>query len=245
MDTRKLLIADPTAEVGGVLADLLGGTYTLRVCRNGIEARKLLDSFQPDVMVMDLALPGLDGVSLLKAAALKTPRPSILVTTLFLSPYIENAVRQIGADYLMMKPYDIHAMVERIHDLLECSPEEVFSPPSAGVTVANMLLALNVSTKSRAFQCLEMAIELYGEDPCQSVTKVLYPAVAKCCGGSSASVERAIRGAIHAAWERRDDAVWRVYFHPGRDGEVPRPTNTVFISQLAEHLRQQRQEWAM
>lgn len=244
MDTRKLLVADASVSICASLGNVLGGAYELRVCHDGLEAQALLNSFQPDILVIDLALPGLDGLTVLKTAACAGCRPSVLVTACFVSPYIENAVRALNVDYLMVKPCDIHAMAERIHDLADGVAGTAVAPPSSGNTVANMLLALNVATKHGGFRRLEEAVILYEQNPDQLVTKHLYPEVAKRCGGNSRSVERAIRSAIHSAWARRDEKVWRLYFHAGRDGSVPRPTNTAFISTLAELLRRQNQEWA-
>lgn len=238
MEIRRLLVADASAEFCDALAAVLGGTYELRICHDGLKAKTLLDSFQPDLLVLDLTLPGLDGIAVLRAAAAAPCRPSILVTTRFLSSYIESAVEALGVDYLMMKPCDLRALADHIHSLSDCGTR-VFVPAGPEVSVTNMLLALNVSTKRRGYRYLETAVTLFEQDPGQSVTKSLYPAVAKLCGCSRASVERAIRAAVHCAWERRDEKVWRLYFRPCRDGSVPRPTNTEFIATLAERLRQQ------
>lgn len=240
MDTRKLLVADASAGFCAALADALGGAYELRFCHDGLQARSLLDGFQPDILVTDLALPGLDGISVLKAAACAPKRPVMLVTTRYTSPYIENAMEELAVDYVVMKPCDVRALVERIQDLSQCTGGTV-SLPNSCTASSSMLLALGVPVKRKGFACLETAIELIDRDPRQSVTKALYPAVAKIHGCSRESVERAIRGAIQAAWDHRDEKVWRLYFTLCREGHVPRPTNSTFITTLARRLRQQRQ----
>lgn len=244
MDIQKLLVADPSAAFCAALADALGSTYEIQVCGNGLDARSLLDSFQPDILVIDLTLPGLDGISVLKGLSGRGKRPAVLVTASFVSPYIESAMQALNVDYLMMKPCDMSGLADRIRDLTEDKGNVVLKAPSAVDSIANMLLALNISTKHSGFRCLEEAIVLYEQMPNQSVTKQLYPEVGKRCDGSGLSVERAIRSAIHAAWERRDERVWRMYFSIGRDGLVPRPTNTTFIATLANLLRRQHQDWA-
>lgn len=241
MDTRRLLLADASVEFCDAMAEMLGGAYELRICHDGMTARTLLDSFRPDLLVLDLTLPGLDGIAVLRTAAGAHHRPAIIVTTRFLSAYIEGAIESLGVDYLMMKPCDLRALGEHIHSLLETAGRTLQVPAGPEVSVANMLLTLNISTKRRGFRYLETAITLFEQDPGQSVTKVLYPAVAKLCGCSGVSVERAVRAAIHCAWECRDEKVWRLYFRPCRDGSVPRPTNTEFIAILAERLRQRHQ----
>ena len=237
MDTRKILIADPSPEFCGALSDLLGGAYELRICHDGIRAQSLLESFQPDVLVLDLTLSGLDGVAVLKTAVSAPKRPATLVTTRFLSSYVEKIVETLGIDYLVLKPCDARAVTEHVHDLAGQGGRASFVAYDPEVTMANMLLNLNVPTKRKGFRCLEEALALYEQDPDQSVTKVLYPEVAKRVGGSKTSVERAIRGVIHSAWAHRDEKVWRLYFQPTRDGTVPRPTNRAFIATLVECLK--------
>lgn len=241
MDTRKLLVADASASFCSALTEALGGAYELRICHDGLQAIGLLESFRPDVLVTDLALPGLDGISVLKAAASRSRRPALLVTTRFCSPFIESAVSEIGVDYLVFKPCDIRALVERIHDLSQCD-----SPAALPVRTArsNILLTLGVPAGRKGYAYLEEIIELYRLDPGRSLTKDLYPAVGSANRANGVSVERAIRGAIQTAWERRNETVWRLYFTPTRDGLMPRPTNRVFIATVAEVLGMKETRYA-
>lgn len=242
MDTRKILVADASLEFCGALSDLLGGAYELRICHDGLEAQSLLETFQPDVLALDLTLPQLDGIAVAKMAVSAVHRSAILVTTRFLSPYIEKVVEALCVDYLVVKPCDIRAVADHIHELAGRDRTVRYVRPDPAVTVANILLNLNISTKRKGFRSLETAVALYERDPGQSVTKVLYPEVAKQVGGSKDSVERAIRSAIHSAWAHRDEKIWRLYFTPLRDGTVPRPTNTAFIATLVECLKRQNRD---
>lgn len=243
MDIRKLLIADVSAVFTGALADMLGGTYDIRASHDGVRTMELLEDFHPDVLVLDLMLPGLDGISLLKELCAQPHRPAILIITRFLSPYIQDALETLKVDYVMMKPCNLRALRDRIYDLTQEEDLETLAPLEPGLAVSNMLLALGVSTKSGGFRGLESAVVQYARNPGQSVTKELYPEVARECGGNGSSVERSIRAAIQAAWNRRDESVWRRYFQPC-GGMVPRPTNTEFIATLAENLRRQRNQVA-
>jgi two-component system response regulator (stage 0 sporulation protein A) len=99
------------------------------------------------------------------------------------------------------------------------------------------LQLLGVSTKRKAFAYLELGVELYTQNPCQAVTKKLYPEIAKTYATNAVAVERAIRKVIHEAWENREEAIWRQYFGTNRSVTVPRPTNAEFISRLAEAQR--------
>ena len=239
MDTRRILVADASTEFCGALSDILGGVYDLRLCHDGIQAQTLLGSFAPDVLVLDLALPRLDGIAVMKTAISMPKRPAILVTARFLSAYVERTMDTLGVDYVMMKPCDMQAIADHVHDMANLQGTPVLPCPSPAASVANMLLNLNIPAKRRGFRCLEVAIELYEQDPGQSVTKVLYPEIAKRVGGNKVGVERAIRAAVHTAWARRDERMWRMYFPVGGEGMVPRPTNRSFIAALAERIRRQ------
>lgn len=240
METKKILIAETSAEFCELLANYLGGAYTLKMCHSGMQAKELVEEFRPDVLVMDLALPGLDGISLLKQMSSQPHRPRILVTTCILSPYVEAAISNYGVDMVMRKPCNAGAMADRIHDLTQAEGNAVMQTVRQECTVSTILMNLNIPPKRKGFEYLQLCIDLYQVDPCQSVTKKLYPEVAKTYRTNPVAVERAIRQVIHESWSRRDEAMWRRYFTPSRNGTIPRPTNTEFISQLAEQQKQQR-----
>lgn len=239
MQKPKLLIAEGSEDIRLALADLLRGAFQVKLCADGNEARKLLRQFRPEILVLDLMLPGYDGISLLQWAVGADIRPMVLATTRFANDYVVDAASRLGVGYLMRKPCDLSAMVERIRDLSERLRPPVVAAPDPETRVSNMLLALNVPTKLRGYAQLRIAVLLMAENPNQSITKMLYPEVAKQCGCESMHVERSIRSAIAAAWEKRDDNIWKLYFRPDENGQIPRPTNAAFISRLADALRNQ------
>lgn len=237
MERRKILVADSSEEFREELVRLLAASYDVQICRDGLRACELLDEYRPDMMVLSLALPELDGLGVLKAVAAGLHRPKILVTTRFVSPYVEVSVQELGVDYVMLKPCDMGAVVDRIGDLIGRDTQAAPKAVGPEQVVRNMLLALDISTRHDGFRYLQTAVLLYARDPMQSVTKSLYPAVAKQHNSNAQSVERGIRMAIGSAWNRRNESAWRRYLPTGRDGIVPRPTNTEFISHLAERIR--------
>lgn len=242
MEMRKLLLVDPSPSFCAALSEILGSVYDLRVCYDGAQAMTQLESFSPDVLVTDLTLPAVDGITLIKAAAGKIHKLAILVTTRFSSPYIENALAQNGVDYLMFKPCDIRALVERIGDLSMQAGS--VPPPSICTGTGNLLLMLGLNAGRKGYAYLEQIIELFRQDPGRSLTKELYPAVGRKNQAGAASVERAVRGVIQTAWENRDEAVWRLYLTPGRGGAVARPTNRAFIATIAHIMSKQEQKRA-
>ncbi|HIT34503.1 MAG TPA: response regulator [Candidatus Faecousia intestinigallinarum] len=236
MEMLRLLIADGSEEFCEILAEQVRREYYFKTCREGREALSLLRSFQPDILVLDMMLPGLDGVSLLQQAASTGHKPMVLATTRFVSSYVVEAVQRLEVGYLMVKPCDVQALIQRLQDLSRRLKTPVFTLAEPRTTVSNMLLRLGVSTKLRGYCFLREAVMLMAKDPAQSVTKELYPAVAALCDGNPKQVERAIRSAIHSAWAARDEKIWGQLFPPDSDGNIPRPTNAAFISMLADML---------
>lgn len=238
MEEKKILIAETSVEFSDQLCDILEKDYDLRVCHSGLSVKGLLEDFSPDVLVMDLALPGLDGISLLKQMATLSCRPRILLTTCFMSHYVEATIAGLGVDMVVLKPCKVEILAERIEDLtLEEEPQLLVRLHHRS-TISSMLLELNIPSKRRGFAYLEKCIRQYMKQPGQALTKTIYPEVAREHFTQPEAVERAIRQAIHESWEKRDDRVWRNYFTPGREGVIPRPTNGEFISRLAERYRE-------
>lgn len=228
---RKLLIADCSEDYRTALAAALSSQYHVLCCRNGAEALTILCQEQPDILVLDLMLPELDGLTLLERITEKGICPMVLAVTPLFSDYVFSCAQRLGIEYLVRKPCAIEAIVSRIQDL-SCrlkTPEPKADPAS---WVSSHLLLLDISTKHNGYVYLREAILLMVKDPAQSVTKVLYPEVAHLCGCRKDHVERSIRTALDRAWEKRDKETWQKYF----PSALQRPSNAVFISRLAEAL---------
>lgn len=237
---QKVLIADGSEEFLHALTEALRGIYHVKSCRSGNDALELIMNFNPDILILDLMLPGMDGLSLLQYIETLGKQMHILATTRFLSNYVVEAVARLGVGYLMMKPCDVQAVVSRIADIAGSQEVPLVTEPAPRTAVSNMLLALNIATKRRGYNCLREAVLLMAEKPGQSITKELYPAVGALCGASRDQVERVIRTAIDAAWQQRDETIWRLYFPPKADGAIHRPSNATFICRLADCLAQEQ-----
>lgn len=237
MDKRKLLIADNSEELPMALAEMLSEEFDIRWCMDGKEALGLIQSFHPDVLVLEPMIPSLDGISLLQAASAAGEHPLVLVITKFYNDYMMEAVTRLGAVYVMIKPCDIQATVARIRDMSQLLSDAVLIPPDPRPMAAEIMLRLGLTTKHQGYACLREAIALMVSNPRQSITKELYPAVAALLNSSQKNVEHLMRTAIYFAWSRRDDSVWQNYFPAGPDGTVLRPCNSAFISRIAEAIR--------
>lgn len=235
MNTQTLLIADSNEDFQLALAETLQGRYRVRCCGTGKEALAILRKEHCNILVLDLTLPELDGISLLQAAVEEGIYPMVLAVTPFLNGYVLEAANRLGVGYLMRKPCDVRATAARIADL-----SHSLHPPHSGqdsrAFVSTLLLSFGICTKHDGYAYLQEAILLMADDPRQAVTKELYPAVAAIYGCKGKLVERSIRSALDAAWKHRDNQVWQQYFPPS----AKRPTNTVFITRLAESLRLSR-----
>lgn len=243
MEMRRVLIADNSEDFAAELTDMLRGQCLVRSCASGSQALEQLRRFQPDVMVMDVMLPELDGVSLLQAMYHEGLETNVLALTRIASAYVMEALDRFGVGYIMMKPCKLDALRDRVMDLANRAGTATVSLPDMRNTVTNLLLSLRFSTKLRGYSCTREAVLYLLRDPEMSLTKELYPAVAQLCNGNASQVERAIRSAIKAAWRKQDDTVWPQFFRPCADGTIPRPTNADFLSRLTDMLLMEQTEF--
>lgn len=230
MEKATLLIADSNPDFQQALAEALSGFYQIRCCQTGTEALDILRKEPCEILILDLLLPQLDGISLLQVLARERIHPTILVISSFLSDYVMKAVSQLGVGYVMQKPCDISATVNQVAALSQSVHLPRFSPAER---VSQLLLSLSVSAKHDGYAYLQEAILLMAQDPTQPITKELYPRVGQRFDRKSRVVERSIRSSLDFAWKHRQEHVWNRYFLPSDK----RPSNGVFISRLAEVLR--------
>lgn len=237
---HKLLIAEGNEELRGALTHALGGEYILRVCSDGAQARSLICDFTPDIFLLDLMLPVVDGISLLREIRSQESQPVVLVTLSYTSDYILGALQKYEVAYVMSKPYSVEALTCQIQELAATIEGSDHPSEDPNIRLSSVLLELGLSPKVDGFSYLMSAIPLYIADPRQGLTKELYTAVGHAFGKNGPQVERCIRTAIQSAWARSDPRVWQRYFPTAPDGSVPRPSNGDFISHIAATLAQKK-----
>ena len=231
----RLLIADTSEAVRESLREILAESFDLRTCCDGRTALELLHRFRPEVLVLDLMLPGIDGLSLLQTAVDAGICPAVLATTRQQNDYILDAAYRLGVSYIMIRPCEIGALVERIQDLSRsCSGKAL--PMDLSSQVKTILVRLGFPTKPRSYALLHDAILWMADHPGAFLSKELYPAIGKMHGISDLSAEKDIRVLIHTIWEHRDDRIWQLYFPPDAEGNIPRPTNGTFITRIVDRL---------
>lgn len=236
MGLRKLLIADSNEDFLLALTDILQKRYHVLRCRDGNSALELLRRENCDIIVLDLMLPGLDGITMLENAAAEGIFPIVLAATPLLNEYVFQSAERLGISYLVRKPCDIRAIAARVDDLCGELPKPAAKQDDRRF-VSELLLSLGISIKHDGYDYLLEAILRMAKDPDQAFTKVLYPEVGKLFNRSGSQVERSIRAALDSAWKHHDDAVWQQYFPP----DSKRPTSAMIITRLAEVLRQSRE----
>ena len=241
MEMLKLLIADAGDGFREALAERLRGVYRIRTCREGKETLEMMLSFKPDLVVLDMMLPGLDGISILEETQRHGLRPVVLAIAKHFNDFTVNAAVRLDVGYMMLKPCDLRATAQRLQDLEAYVLQPAVVQPDLRTVVSNTLLNLGISTKLHGYAYLREAILEMIAHPGQSVTKELYPAVGKICDASVTQVERSIRSAIGKAWENREELLWQRYFQGASADKLSRPTNAVFISRVADRLSMDRE----
>lgn len=242
---RTVLLADANEEFRAMLGKQIEQTEEFTVVGStgdGIEALRLLDQQEPDVAILDLVLPGTDGIGLLKYIREKgTKTRSIILSTFFTDQVVSEAV-SLGASYFLSKPCEAEALLDRMRALLgqPVRPEE--SPVILKNQVTNIIHEIGVPAHIKGYQYLREAIIIAVNDMevINAVTKVLYPTVAKRFSTTPSRVERAIRHAIEVAWDRGDLETLQKYFGYTVSNAKGKPTNSEFIAMIADRLLLER-----
>ena len=158
--------------------------------------------------------------------------------------YFEQEILSAGADYYFLKPFDINMMAQRITQLTGWSKDKgditkLHDTNDLQVTVSEIMHQIGVPAHIKGYQYLREAIVLSVNDKemMNSVTKVLYPTVAKMYSTTASRVERAIRHAIEVAWDRGDIDVLSSYFGYTIQNTRGKPTNSEFIAMISDKLR--------
>lgn len=234
---KKLLIADGTPGLSEALVQALSRDFEISACNQGHEVSRALLDFRPDVLVLDLMLPGTDSIAILHTLRSAGIHPGIVATTCYVSDFVLAALERLGVSYVMLKPCDTGVLAARILEISQgAQPQNRQEQVRREANI--LMLRLGLRRNLAGYRYLVEAIVLYDKNPAQSVTKELYPAVGALCGGSGAQAERAIRTCIQDAYNKRQDYLWRLYFPAGYDGRVRKITNVHFIAKITECIRE-------
>ena len=244
-----VLIADSSEEFcAGLTAALqrAEGFQVVGTASDGEQAIRLIGDRKPDVLVLDLMLSKQDGISVLKAISGMEHRPATLATSGFVTDYVAAAAANLGVRYLMLKPCDMTALVERMEEIrggesLRTSAPRRVDKTSIESMVTNIIHEIGVPAHIKGYQYLREAIiiAVNDMDVINAITKVLYPQVAKTFQTTPSRVERAIRHAIEVAWDRGDLDTLQSFFGYTVSNTKGKPTNSEFIALIADKLQLQ------
>ena len=253
MDKRtSVLIADNSEEFCTALSSALQRTdqFTIAgIANDGERAMGLLEERRPDILVLDLMLAKKDGLSLLKGMAAWERRPAVVATSGFMTDFVASAAASLGVAYLMLKPCDTQALVDRLEELSIDSARPILPRrPAPGQSiealVTGIIHEIGVPAHIKGYQYLREAIiiAVNDMDVINAITKVLYPQVAKTFQTTPSRVERAIRHAIEVAWDRGDlDTLQRIFGYTVSNTKG-KPTNSEFIAMIADRIRLQQRK---
>ena len=241
MDNKiKIMLTDVNEDARDMLRDALEQTGRFVVTAstgNGSEVLQLLDEDHPDLLVLDLHLPGLDGLSILRQMK-KEDRPQILVTSNFVNQATAAEAGMLGASRFLSKPYSETAMIDHLLRLAEKAEAQAHAPGLEEL-VTSIIHEVGVPAHIKGYQYVREAIMITVEDMdvINSVTKILYPEVAKRFHTTPSRVERAIRHAIEVAWDRGDLETLQKFFGYTVSNTKGKPTNSEFIAMISDRIR--------
>ncbi|NSW91366.1 MAG: sporulation transcription factor Spo0A [Firmicutes bacterium] len=255
----RVVIADDNREFAGILKEYMDSQDDIEIvgmAGDGFEAYDLISNLLPDVVVLDIIMPHLDGLGVLEkinATPLKK-RPIFIILSAVGQDRITQRALVLGAEYYVVKPFDMEVLVSRIKQLKGVAKLKTPKPEyqmnikninivaekrDLEVEVTNIMHEIGVPAHIKGYQYLRDAIMMVVKDLdiINSITKQLYPAIAKDYNTTPSRVERAIRHAIEVAWNRgRVEAINSIFGYTINMGKG-KPTNSEFIAMIADKLR--------
>ena len=244
----RILVADESEEFGKACKEELDklGYETVLCERNGEEVLRRINSEKFDALVMDIFMPRADGLEVLEFFSKNlTVKPVTVLISAIGSPDFEAQVIGAGADYYFIKPVSPAAVAARLEKLIKWKtrkPQTGYPTANADnieIIISDIMRQIGVPAHIKGYQYLRTSIELCIANPemLGSVTKILYPTVAKQYSTTASRVERAIRHAIEVAWDRGDVDVLSSFFGYTIDSERGKPTNSEFIAMISDKIR--------
>ena len=266
MDGNKIsvIIADDNKEFCSILNDYLLNQKDIVVtgiAKDGREALTLIEEKKPDLVVLDIIMPHLDGLGVLERLnSMDLDKfPRIVVLSAVGQDKITQRAITLGADYYVVKPFDMDIFTKRIRDMFNdtignnepvkkqvaMTATEMIStsnnrgPVDLETEITNIIHEIGVPAHIKGYMYLREAITMVVNDMelLSAVTKELYPSIAKKYNTTASRVERAIRHAIEVAWDRGQVEAINKLFGYTVHNEKGKPTNSEFIAIIADKLR--------
>ena len=260
----SVLIADDNKEFCNILNDYLlnqSDIVVVGIAKDGIEALKLIEEKKPDLVILDIIMPHLDGLGVLERLGNMniSPVPNVIVLSAVGQDKITQRAITLGADYYVVKPFDMDVFTKRIRQMFnntildsdtkktmpisekaaEVRVAETALPLDLEGEITNIIHEIGVPAHIKGYMYLREAISMVVDniELLSAVTKELYPSIAKKYNTTASRVERAIRHAIEVAWSRGQvDTINKLFGYTIHNGKG-KPTNSEFIAMIADKLR--------
>ena len=261
----KVLLADDSLTFKEQLVKSFEKEENIELIKHITDGREVIDSIKetlPDIVICDLILPFKDGIEILEEISAMNLRraPMIIVATAITTDKIIRQCMEFKANYFIAKPCNPDNLIKIIKKLTDDREEsDIFSLSKEKVEensyitnniedlieskVTNIIHKIGIPAHIKGYKYLRLAIikSIIDEDIINSVTKELYPQVAKAYNTTPPRVERAIRHAIEVAWNRGEEDTLNKIFGYTVQSNKGKPTNSEFIAMIADRLRLQNQ----
>ena len=222
------------------------------VAHNGQECLSVLEGIEPDILILDIIMPHLDGLAVLEKLreSKRASMPNVIMLTAFGQEDVTKKAVDLGASYFILKPFDMENLAGHIRQVsgqetLLKKPSQ-FSyrsqeqkPKNLDASITSIIHEIGVPAHIKGYMYLREAISMVYNDIelLGSITKVLYPDIAKKFNTTASRVERAIRHAIEVAWSRGNIESISTLFGYTVSMTKAKPTNSEFIAMVADKLR--------
>lgn len=264
MKKTKVVIADDNREFSDILSRFISSHEEFAIvgfAKDGIEALKVVEKERPDILILDIIMPHLDGLEVLERLSNYEERESLKVIVLSAvgQDKITQRAIELGAEYYVVKPFDFNVFIKRLKQVAGMELPTIKSRETIGLYEVNRPVVSEMNLESRitriiheigipahikGYQYLREAITMVIDDMdyLGAITKELYPNIAVKFNTTPSRVERAIRHAIEVAWSRgRVDTINKLFGYTVNNTKG-KPTNSEFIALIADRIRLERDE---
>jgi two-component system, response regulator, stage 0 sporulation protein A len=253
----KVCIVDDNRELVSLLEDYISSQDDMEVAgvaHNGQDCLEMLENVNPDVLVLDIIMPHLDGLGVLEKLreSNKGSLPNVIMLTAFGQEDVTKKAVDLGASYFILKPFDMENLCSHIrqvsgktNSVIRKSMSSNYrshneqKPKNLDASITSIIHEIGVPAHIKGYLYLREAISMVYNDIelLGSITKVLYPDIAKKYNTTASRVERAIRHAIEVAWSRGNiDSISSLFGYTVSMSKA-KPTNSEFIAMVADKLR--------
>lgn len=244
MERINTIVVDSSKAVSSGIKNYFEGHNNINIVGTFADGEEALcyiinNTADVDLIIMDLILPKMDGISLLHNLEKRKINKKIVILSSYLNEDISKQVSEIGVDFYMLKPFNLESLENRIIDLYRNYEYNSSKLGDIELGVSEILHNLGIPSHIRGYQYIrEGVMYLYNRNSYVSyITKEIYPDIANKYDTTSSRVERAIRHAIEISWERGDLDLIEDLFGHSIEFNRSKPTNSEYINTIADRIK--------